>query len=106
VNIQHQPQVMQFFARKGVKVVFLARYDPRCAPIEAAFSKLKYCLRYIIADALFRRHPHAALYAAARMVTASDACGYFRASRLMRAFDARAAQRRTWLAMVMMLALL
>jgi len=38
VNYQHEPRVLNFFARKGVKVVHGARYDPRGSPIEAGFA--------------------------------------------------------------------
>ena len=88
VNIQHQPRIIRLFRRKGVKVIFLARYDPRCSPIEMAFSKMKYYLRYVLSRALFASSPKIALRAALRGITACDACGYFRAARLMRDFDA------------------
>ena len=41
VNIQHQPRLLNYFRSKGVKVCFLARYDPRCSPIEQAFAQVR-----------------------------------------------------------------
>lgn len=41
MNYQHEPRVLNFFARKGVKVVHGARYDPRGSPIEAGFAQVR-----------------------------------------------------------------
>ena len=38
--MQHQPELLEFMRRKGVRVVFIARYDPGNAPIERAFSEV------------------------------------------------------------------
>jgi hypothetical protein len=93
VNMQHQAILLEFFQFLGVKVCFLARYDPRCAPIEEGFNGMKYFLRYKLTRGFLARRPKAALFAALHSVTAQHACGFFRHSRLLDDFDAAKHQR-------------
>ena len=41
VSYQHQPRVIAYLRRLGVKVLHNARYNPRAAAIEAAFGEMK-----------------------------------------------------------------
>lgn len=61
VNYQHEPRVLNFFARKGVKVVHCARYDPRGSPIEAAFAQVRATLTQAASSHTISAPLHAAV---------------------------------------------
>jgi hypothetical protein len=69
---------MQFFRRLNVRVTFLARYDPRCSPLEHAFNEMKARLRRRGHSRRVQRNHYAAVHAACAAVTAQHARNYFR----------------------------
>ena len=83
LNLQHKAELLELFDSIGCKVVWLARYDPRCNPIERGFAQFKAYLRSRGQGGFARAAPEAFIHAALASITAANSRGYFRDAGLL-----------------------
>jgi len=87
INMQHNQELIDMIQGIGCDIIYLAPYDPRCNPIEAAFSQVKRYCRKHGRSMRARMYREAFVYHALSRVSANNATGYFRSARLLQEKD-------------------